>query len=109
MSITPIQQPRHDRRQLARDDREHRLIQALQAGDDVALVDERAALRVAGGRGEVRIVEALADRGGLACSGLRSISLAVTQLLLSDCEHDIAALDAVAVLDEPLSLQSRRR
>ena len=53
-------------------------------------------------RNQVRIVEALADRGGLACRLVRRTRLAVTQLLLGDCKHDVAALDAVTALDEPL-------
>ena len=58
----------------------------LRPADDVALIDERAALHVAGRRDEVRISERLADRDGLACGRVRRISLALTQLLLGDGE-----------------------
>ena len=83
-----IHQAGHDRRQLAGDAGEHGLVQALQARDDIALMDERAALPMTGGRDEVGIVEALTDRGGLAGSGMCRRRLAVTQLLLGDGEQE---------------------
>ena len=101
-----VHQRRHDRKQLARDDGEHRLVQTLETGHDIALLDERAALRVAGRCREVGVSEGLSDRDGLACGRMRGIGLSLAQLLLGDSNGQVASLDAVVVLDEPLA--SRR-
>ena len=86
-----------------RDDGEHRVVQPPQAGGDIALLDERAALKWRADGREVRVAEALADRGGLGGRGMRGLELAVVQLLLRDRHQQVAPLDAVRVLDEPLA------
>ena len=101
-----VHPPRHDRRQLTRDDGQHGLVQAFETGHDVAPLDERAALRMTGRRRKVGVSERLSDREGLACGRMRRIGLSLAQLLLGDSNGQVAALDAVVVLDEPLA--SRR-
>jgi hypothetical protein len=66
----------------------------------------RAALRVTGRRRKVSVSKRLSDVEGLACSCMRCIGLSLTQLLLGDSNRQVAALDAVVALDEPLA--SRR-
>ena len=98
-----VHRPRHDRRQLACDDGEHRLVQALEAAYDVALLDERAALRVARRCREIRVSKGLADRGGAACGRMRQIGSPLAQLLLGDRDGQITLLGAVVARDGPLA------
>ena len=97
-----VHQPGHDRRQLTRDDREHRLVEALETGHDVALLDQRPALRVAGRGREVDVSKRLSGREGLACSRPRRLGLILAQLLFGDGDGQIASLDTVVVRDESL-------
>ena len=101
-----VHQPRHDRKQLAGDDGEHRLVQALETGDDVALIDERAALHVARRRHQVRVSKRLSDCDGLACGCRRRIGVSLAQLLFGDRNGQVASLRTVVIFDEPLA--SRR-
>ena len=57
-----VHQPRHDGRELTRDHREHRLVEELQPGRHLALLDGGAALHVSRGRGQIGVVAALPDR-----------------------------------------------
>ena len=97
-----VHQPRHDRRQLAGDDREHRLVQPLQPVQDVALRDERAALDVAGRRDQIGVSIPFTGGGSLAGGGIRRTTPTPIQLPLGDHQCDVTALDALQVLDEPL-------
>ena len=98
-----VHQAGHDRRQLARHDREHRFIEPLQASEHVSALDERARLRVQSRCPEVGVPEALTYREGPACGSMRRLALARSQFLLGDEGDHVATLDAVDVLDGSLT------
>ena len=98
-----VHQRRHDRKQLARDDGEHRLVEALEAGRDIASLNQRTALCMTGRCREVRVAKGLADRDGLTCGRVRRVGLPFSQLLLGDGTGQVASFDAARVFDQPLA------
>ena len=90
----------HDRRQLTREGDHQDLVDHSQALPDSPLLDQGAALLVAGEPDQVRVAEALADLGGDGRGGIPGLPVTARHLLQPDRNQQIAAFDAV--LTRPL-------
>jgi hypothetical protein len=90
-----VDEPRGDRRQLAGRDRHHRLVEQREPRLDLAATEAYAALLVDRDRQQVGVAEALA---GLH----RRRELHLVAALERGEQREIAALDAVAVAEQPL-------
>ncbi len=99
-----VDDPRHDRRELAAGDREHRLVQQRDALPDVARQHEDVALLVPGERDEVGLPEVLADRGRLRERRHGGADLAARLLLEGDREEQVAAfhVSLAGPVEQPL-------
>ena len=92
-----------DRRQLARGDRNHGLVQQPETLHNPPLLDQQDALGLSRQGEQVRIAEALADRDSLGCGGDRRLVVTGSLTLEHQRHQQIALLDAVATLtvDQP--------
>jgi len=97
-----VHEPRHHRRELTADHREHRLVEQLETGADLSQIDERAGFDMARHGGEVGIVESLADCRGFRRTGARFGGIAFAQNPLDAWQEDVAVLDAIDILDQSL-------
>ncbi len=88
-------------RELARDDRDHRLVEQREARVDSSEPHQGAALDVPRGGGQLRVAETDADRHGVARGGERRVDHAARQVELGSGKREIAVLDAVDRLDQP--------
>ena len=90
---------------MSRGDRDHGFIQERESGFELPLLQSNPALLVAGTGDEVRVAAALADRGGLGCSGIRGLEITRFEALLDHRQQQIAPLGALArgALQQPLS------
>ena len=91
-----VDQPARDRRQLARGDREHRLVHQRQAVARVPLLDEQGALRVRREREQVRVSEALTGSGRLRCDGRGGGEVTGRFMAEHQGNPQVAALHAVS-------------
>ena len=99
-----VDDPGDDRRELARGHRDHRLVQQPQAFAESPEPDQDVALLVGGEGEQVRVAEALSDRGGLARGGGSRLPVAARLLLEHGRQQEVAALDPVLPLavEQPL-------
>jgi hypothetical protein len=97
-----IDQTGHDRRQLSRDDREHRLVEEPEPVLNLPLLDESPTLHMTGAGDEVCVSKAITNLGDARCGSVRGVSTALREMLLGDGQKQITLLHAVMALDEPL-------
>ena len=100
-----VHQARHEGRQLSGSDRDHGLVQEREPGFDLPLLQSNPALLVAGTGDQIRVAAALADRGGVGCSGVCGLEVTQFEALLDHRQQQIAPLGALArvALQQPLS------
>ena len=93
-----------DRRQLARGDRHHRLVQQREPLLRAAQHDQVRAARLGAEREQVRVAEALPDRARRAGRGGRRLEVARGLVAEHRRKHQVPLLDALGLLtlDQPL-------
>ncbi len=92
------------RRQLARRDREHGLVQEREAGFDLPLLQSNSALLVASAGDQIQVAAALTDCGGVGGGGIRGLEVTRSEVLLDHRQQQITLLGALArvALQQPL-------
>jgi hypothetical protein len=97
--------PGEDRRDVARTDGDHDLVEQRHARGDLAHEDQRASPTHAGDGDEFRVAEAIADLGGLAEVGVCRWDVALEDVLHRLAEPQVPLLDAIelAVVEQPLA------
>jgi hypothetical protein len=93
-----IHQTRHEGRQLPRGDGDHDLVQQREPLLDLPLSNANPPLLVSGAGDQVRILAALADRGGVGRGRVCSLVVAGGKLLLHDRQQQVALLGALVLL-----------
>jgi hypothetical protein len=95
---TAVDDPGDDRGELARRDRDHRLVEQPQTLVEAPELDQDLALLMRCEGEQVGVAEALADRGGLAGGDRSRLPVAARLLLEYGWQQQVAALDSVASL-----------
>ena len=99
-----------DRRQLARERRDHGLVQLAEALLHPLLPDQIGALLHQGDREQIRIAETRGDLGRRGGGGAGGLQIARRPVLEIGCEQQIALLDTVAPLfEQPLGAREPAR
>ena len=94
-----VDEARGNRRHLAGDGGQHGLVEQRQPFLDAALPDEAVTLLVDGEREQVGVAEAAADLGAVGRAGAAGLRVRHAESLQ---QAQVAALDAVALLEQPL-------
>ncbi len=99
-----VEDPRHDRRQLPRRDRDHALVDEPEALLGSPQLEKGVALVHHADRDQVAIAEALTDVGGLGSQGACRFEVTLREVAEHRCEEEVAALDALltVALEQPL-------
>ena len=99
-----VDDSRHDRRELSRRRRHHRLVEQREPLSDATALEEDAALHMHRKGKEIRVAETLAEFRCCACSRGRALEVAGDLVLEGDGHQHVALLRAFTVLafDQPL-------
>jgi hypothetical protein len=98
-----VHEPSRHWRELAANDREHRLVEQLESGADLSLVDERTPFDVTGHRCKIGVAESLADGRGSRGARPRLGRFSLLQLPIDTREQKVALLDTIDAFDESLT------
>ena len=101
-----VDDARDDRRELAGDRRDHRLVEQREPVPHAPVLHEHLALRVEREREQVGVAELLADLRGLRGRDRGSFEVPVRLVLEAERQQQIAVLDALVVLTLEQSLRT---